>query len=81
MIRRAYIAAILALGLALAAVVAAPGVHRFVSSARTARHYFNDLKSSGNSLNSIERFVFSLVLANTKTHGSSKQAAEPSNRS
>ena len=65
----------------MTAVVSAPRVSQFVSSARTAHHYFNDLKSSGNGLNSIERFVFSLVLANTKTAANAKPVAGPSNRS
>ena len=37
-------------------------VNRIVSSARTFQHNFCDLKDSGNSLNPVERFVFSLVL-------------------
>lgn len=60
--RKAYIIGLVALGL----LVGAPKVNRFVSSARTASHYFQDLQKSGNSLNSIERLVFSLILANTK---------------
>jgi hypothetical protein len=40
-------------------------VNRVVSSARTFQHNFCDLKASSNSLNTIERFVFSLALTST----------------
>jgi hypothetical protein len=36
------------------------------SSARSFRHYFHDLQGADSSLNPVERFVFSLMLANTK---------------
>jgi hypothetical protein len=38
-----------------------------VSSAQSFQHYFQDLKGAGASLSPVERFVFSLVLANTRT--------------
>ena len=44
------------------------------SSAHNFEHYFHNLKS-GNSLNPVERFVFSLVLANTDAAGSQKSAS------
>lgn len=65
MIRRAYIIAIMALGLAAGAAHTSPVFDRFVSSAQSFRHYFRDLKQAGTSMSPIERFVFSLVLANT----------------
>jgi hypothetical protein len=65
MIRRAYIIGIMALGLTFSAAHTAPVLARVVSSAQSFRYYFKDLKAAGSSLNPIERFVFSLVLANT----------------
>ncbi len=56
----------MALGLTASAAYRAPVFARFVSSAQRFRDYFHDLKKSGSSLSPIERFVFSLVLANTK---------------
>jgi hypothetical protein len=74
MIRRAYIIGTVAMGLLITAT-AAPKVTRFVSSARTASHYFQDLQKSGDSLNPIERLVFSFILANTKPHGTAQNGA------
>jgi hypothetical protein len=56
--------------LAVATILALnPGsVCRVVSSARNVERCFQDLRSAGTSLSPIERFMFSLVLANTKTH-------------
>jgi hypothetical protein len=53
---------------------------RIVSSAQNFQRYFRDLKGAGNSLNPIERFVFSLVLANTKTPQREQQGAAPARR-
>jgi hypothetical protein len=55
--------------------VHASGYSRVRASARIFRQYFKDLKGAGNSLNPIERFVFSLVLANTKAEGECPPAA------
>ena len=66
MTRRAYIIGILTVGLMATAVRTAPAYGRLVSSARSFQHYFQDLKGAGASLNPVERFVFSLVLANTR---------------
>ena len=49
------------------AVRDAPTYGRLVSSAQSFQHYFQDLKGAGASLNAVERFVFSLILANTRT--------------
>jgi hypothetical protein len=65
-IRRAYIIGVLALGLTVASVPSMPAYGRLVSSAHSFRHYFRDLNRAGNSLNPIERFVFSLVMADTR---------------
>ena len=66
MIRKAYIIGTLALGLAVTASHPAE-VSRLVSSAQSFRHHFHALKAAENSLGPIGRFVFSMVLANTKT--------------
>jgi hypothetical protein len=63
--RKAYIIGILALGLTATTVSTSPAFDRFVSSAQCFRHYFRDLKKRGASLSTVERFVFSFVLANT----------------
>ena len=56
----------MALGLTFAAVHGTPAYGRVASSARSFRHYFHDLQSADSTLNPVERFVFSLMLANTK---------------
>ena len=71
MIRRAYIIAVVALGLSVSALSTTPVYGRLVSSTRSFQHYFRDLNRGGNSLSPIERVVFSLVLAH----------AEPARRS
>jgi hypothetical protein len=55
------------MGLTVAAVHTPPAYCRIVSSAQNFQQYFRDLKQAGSSLSPIERFVFSLVLANSKT--------------
>lgn len=66
MIRKAYIIGTLAVGLAVAATLhSAPSMDRIALSARNFRRNFQNLQRA-DSLNSVERFVFSLVLANTK---------------
>ena len=65
MIRRVYIIGIIVLGLSATAGYTSPVLQRVVSSARSFGHYFRDLQNAGSSLSPIERFVFSLVLANT----------------
>ncbi len=44
----------------------APAYGRAMASAQNFRHYFRDLKKA-DTMSPIERFVFSLVLANAKT--------------
>jgi hypothetical protein len=65
-IRRIHIIGILALGLIAGAVSTAPAYGRLVCSAQNIQKHFRDLRQSGDSLNPIERLVFSLVMANTK---------------
>lgn len=67
MTRKAYIIAILTVGLMATAFRNAPAYGRLVSSAQSFQHYFQDLKGADASLSPVERFVFSLVLANTRT--------------
>ena len=67
MTRKAYIIGIMTVGLMAAAVRTAPAYGRLVSSAQSFQHYFQDLKGAGSSLNPVERFLFSLILANTQT--------------
>jgi hypothetical protein len=66
MIRRAYIIAVMALGMTVMSVITKPVYFRVLSSAQNFERYFRDLNQAGNSLSPIERFVFSLMLANTK---------------
>jgi hypothetical protein len=61
---------VLAIGLvagALAAGSFTPWYTHLMASSRNFEQSFRDLESSGRSLNPVERFVFSLVLANTQT--------------
>ena len=67
MTRKAYIIGILAVGLMATAARNAPAYGRLVSSAQSFQHYFQNLKGADASLNPVERFVFSLILANTRT--------------
>jgi len=80
MIRRAYIIGIIALWLAAGAVHTQPVVCRVVSSAQNFKYYFRDLKEAGTSLSPIERFVFSLVLSDTKTPRAQSRGAAPERR-
>jgi len=56
-----------AVAMAFAAVHGSPAYGRAANSARNFRHYFSDLKSADDSLNPLQRFVFSLMLANSTT--------------
>ena len=74
MTRKAHIIAILALGLTATLAGTSPAVGRFVTSARDFQRNCREWKNSGGSLSPVERFVFSLILANTKTPHASTQA-------
>jgi len=67
MTRKTCIIGVLTVGLMAMALRSAPAYGRLVSSAQSFQHYFQDLKGAGASLNPVERFVFSLILANTRT--------------
>lgn len=60
------------MGLTVTAVHTAPVYCRIASSTRNFQQYFRDLKQAGSSLSPIERFVFSLVLAHSKTPQASR---------
>jgi len=57
-----------ALGLIFTAARTSPAYSRLMSSAQSFEHTFRDL-GTARSLNPIERFVFSLVLAQTPSPG------------
>lgn len=80
MIRRACIIVVVTLGLTAVAVSSAPAYCRVASSAQSFQRYFRDLNQAGNSLSPIERFVFSLVLANTKPANADHPTAAPARR-
>lgn len=62
--RKAFAVGLLATALAVVAVM--PSYYaRFETSRQNFQQYFRDLDPAGRSLNPIERFVFSLVLANS----------------
>jgi len=73
--RRSYIIGILAAGLAVTAAVDTPGYSRIVSSARNFRYYFHAMQSTGGSLGPVERFVYSVVLANSQSEPNQKPIA------
>jgi len=61
--RKAFTIGFVALGLTL--LVAVPTNGRIATSRQNFQQYFRDLDQTGASLSPVERFVFSLVLANT----------------
>ena len=74
MIRKVQIIGTLIVAFTLAALSSPSGLNRIASSAQNFEHHFQNLKT-GNSLNPVERLVFSLVLANTENAGSKKITA------
>ncbi len=66
--RKATIIGILAVLLTAATAGESPVYGRVVSSVRSFQRNFGDLKKA-DSMNPIERFVFSLVLSHSKTPG------------
>jgi hypothetical protein len=71
---------IMALGLTASAAYTSPVLDRFVSSAQSFRYQFQNLKKAGSSLSTLERLVFSLVLANSKAPQAELQCAAPHRR-
>ena len=62
--RKAFTIGFVALGLTAVSVIS-PAYTRIAASAQSFQHYFRDLDQSGSSLSTVERVVFSLVLANS----------------
>ena len=61
------------MAVALTIIAALPPCYsRIATSRQTFQEYFRDLNQSGNSLNPVERVVFSLVLANSDIAPSQK---------
>jgi len=63
--RKATIIGIVAILLSAVGAESSPAYDRVVSSVRSVKQNFGDLRKA-ESMNSVERFVFSLVLANSK---------------
>ena len=80
MIRRTYLVGIVALGLMAVTVRATPAYRQLVSSAASFERYLEGLKKADNSLSPIERFVFSLVLSNSKSARPENQGTAPAPR-
>jgi len=78
--RKAYIIGTLAVILALNAPQGLGAYCKVVNSARNFQRYYRDLQQGSNTLNPVERIVFSLVLANSKHHEQTAQSAEPAGR-
>ena len=77
--RRVTIIGVVALGLAAMAARSTPAYGNLAASARTFQRYVSRLTTTGDSLSPIERFVFSLILANrdaphTRTPGTAPQS-------
>ncbi|MBZ5577578.1 MAG: hypothetical protein LAP40_13535 [Acidobacteriia bacterium] len=69
--RKAFTIGLVALGLTVVAVLP-PSYNRIATSRQNFQEYFRDLNQPGSSLNPVERFVFSLVLANSEAASSQK---------
>jgi hypothetical protein len=65
MMRKGYLVAVLAVGGLLAATTVQPNTRsKIVFATQNFERRFEDLKGAGSSLNVVERFFFSLALAN-----------------
>jgi hypothetical protein len=73
--RKATLIGVLAGALVVLTPVTTPSVCRMVTSARNFREYFDTLDGSRTALNPLERIVFSLMLANSRTAANEKGAA------
>ena len=74
--RKAAIIGTLAILLTAATAGHSPAYERAVSSMRTFQRNFGDLKKA-DSMSPIERFVFSLVLSNSKTPTGAANSYDP----
>jgi len=57
-----------------------PAYRQLMSSAASVERYLDSLNRADNSLNPIERFVFSLVLSNSKAPRTQSQGTAPVHR-
>jgi len=71
--RKATIIGIVAILLSAVGAESSPAYDRVVSSVRSVKQNFGDLRKA-ESMNSVERFVFSLVLANSKAPATAANA-------
>ena len=78
--RRIYLVAIVSLGLMAAASRSTPAYRQLAASAASFESYVEGLNSASNSLNPIERLVFSLVLSNSKSPRTGNQSTAPVRR-
>jgi hypothetical protein len=76
MIRKALITGALVIGMAFTAIHGP----RLESSARDFQQYFEALKKADDSVGPLQRFVFSLVLANARNRSSTQQTDVPRHR-
>jgi hypothetical protein len=74
--RGAYIIGVLAVVLTVNVAQTSPAYCRIANSARNFQRYYNDLKQGDNSLNPLERFVFSLVLSSSKNPKQTQKSRE-----
>jgi hypothetical protein len=65
--RKGYILGTLVVLLGLHVTTVSPAYTRIVQSAQNFKRYYDDLNKGENSLNSVERVVFSLVLAGSRS--------------
>lgn len=77
MMRRTQIVGTLALGLMLTAAGTSPAFDRVVVSARSFQHYYRDLKRTSDSLSPWQRFMFSVVLANSNVDPTPPAGPQP----
>jgi hypothetical protein len=75
--RNSYIIGILAILLTAATASNPPAYERAVSSVRSFQRSFGDLKKA-DSMSPLERFVFSLVLSNSKAPAAAASSYTPS---
>jgi hypothetical protein len=78
--RRTYLVGIVALGLMAVTLRSTPAYRQLVSSAASFERYLDTINRADNSLSPIERFVFSLVLSNSKAPRTESQGTAPVHR-
>jgi hypothetical protein len=78
--RRAYIIGTLAVVLALNVAQSNGAYCKVVHSAQNFQHYYRDLEGGQSTLNPLERFVFSLVLASSRSTAETAAGKLPTGR-